>query len=189
MRNRIAGAPLRMGMLNILMVVIALCLAVLAVLALSTARAGAALSERQASNVRETYAVEAVGEQLAAQLDVALASFAEGGIPADRLLDAANRSLQDYAALRMQQTDLVDAGIQFESAVLSSAEMDEALGAAAATDGTLGALKVQVTGPSGHALFALFALNDDATYSVMQWKAMKLWEDDAQAEALLRTNG
>lgn len=187
-RNRTAGAPMRMGMLNILVVVIALCLAVLSVLALSTARAGAALSERQAANVTETYAVESVGEELLAHLDEALTSFQAGGIPADRLVDAVNRNLQDYRMVRTQQADLAEPGIQFETSTLTSEELEAALGVPNSDAGTLGALDIQVTGPSGHALSAIVALNDDGTYSVMQWKTMKLWEDDVQAEGLLRTS-
>ena len=172
------NAPVRMGMLNILMQVIALCLAVLAVLALSTARAGAALSERQAANVRETYAVEAAGQAFVAEVDAHVAALREGGIPADRFL----------AALERSSASRDDAGITRDVRALSPAELDEALGRPVADAGTLGALEATFTGPTGHAFTCVLAVEDDGTCTTLQWTSTRLWQDEAPAEQLLRTD-
>lgn len=175
-----ANAPVRMGMLNILMLVIALCLAVLAVLALSTARAGAALSDRQAANVRETYAVETAGQAFVAEVDAHLASLHAAGIPADRYLSAVERSLV------LQEAE----GIICTVHTLSPAELDDALGRPVTGEDAsmLGALEAVFTGPTGHQLTCVLGVSEDGACTTLQWTTTKLWQDEAPAEQLLRTD-
>lgn len=69
----------RMGSVSLITLVIALCLAVLAVLAVTTARASTALAERQASFVTDDYANEAAAQEVLARVR---AAAAEGGVGA-----------------------------------------------------------------------------------------------------------
>ena len=58
-----------MGPVSLFALVVALCLAVMAVLAVTTARASMALAERQAAFTADDYANEAVGQELLAVAD------------------------------------------------------------------------------------------------------------------------
>ena len=56
-----------MGPVSLFALVVALCLAVMAVLAVTTARASMALAERQAAFTADDYANETVGQELLAR--------------------------------------------------------------------------------------------------------------------------
>lgn len=62
----------RMGPISLFALIIILCLAVLAVLSLSTAMAELSTTERQAQTTSETYQLESVGQQFLAEVDDAL---------------------------------------------------------------------------------------------------------------------
>lgn len=76
-------APLRSGALTLLITVCAVCLAVLAMLALATARADLALAERGAERLARVTAADNMGQQWLAELDAALARDPTGaaGLP------------------------------------------------------------------------------------------------------------
>lgn len=99
MRRQAAGraaekGTVRMGPISLFTLVVALCLAVMAVLAVTTARASGALAERQAAFTADDYANEAAAQELLsrvrataaaggaeaveAQLEVLLAACSEG---------------------------------------------------------------------------------------------------------------
>ncbi len=54
---------MRMGVLDLFVLVVGICLAVLAVLALSTSLASARLSERQAASMQQMYDVDSAGQR------------------------------------------------------------------------------------------------------------------------------
>lgn len=83
--ERTARAPLRTGALTLLLTVTAVCLAVLAVLALVTARADLVLARRGAAQLTRTAAADNVGQQWLAALDAALQAepAREQGLPGD----------------------------------------------------------------------------------------------------------
>ena len=85
----------RMGVLNLLVMVIALSLAVLAVLSLATARAGQALAEREQQSVQEVYSCEAAGQRFLAALDDELAPARKAGGGAARIGEALQTGLAD----------------------------------------------------------------------------------------------
>lgn len=66
--------PVRTGTLTLLLTVVALCLAVLSVLALATARADLALARKAAGRFTEAAEADAQGQQWLAGLDEALRS-------------------------------------------------------------------------------------------------------------------
>ena len=76
----------RMGPISILSLAIIICLAVMAVLAMATARANYNESQRQADYVKSAYSNEFVGQQFLATVDAVLArTAAEGGTVADAM--------------------------------------------------------------------------------------------------------
>ncbi|HIY79318.1 MAG TPA: hypothetical protein IAA42_02650 [Candidatus Olsenella excrementavium] len=83
---RTAGGSVRMGPVSLFALVVALCLAVMAVLAVTTARASMALAERQAAFTADDYANEAVGQELLARVR-AVADEGGAGAVGTRLYD------------------------------------------------------------------------------------------------------
>ena len=69
----------KLGPLALLLTVITICLSILSVLVLTTARADLRLAEKYAQTVSERYALESEGQQALRELDGALRS---GGSPA-----------------------------------------------------------------------------------------------------------
>ena len=69
----------RIGPISLFALVIILCLAVMAVLSVTTAQATYAAAERQASFTADTYANERAGQEFAADIDAALAPVRAAG--------------------------------------------------------------------------------------------------------------
>lgn len=147
--SRVRGS-VRIGPVSLFSLVIVLCLAVMAVLTLTTAQATYAAAEKQARFAADTYANEQAAQNLVAEVDAALAPVrAAGGSRTDALAAVADALAQaDGAALdgnRVQAT--------FE------------------TD-------------SGRTLSVVLTVNDNATYTVSQWKATTQWNDTDSGEKL-----
>ncbi len=70
---------MRIGPISLFALVIILCLAVMAVLSVTTAQATYAAAERQASFTADTYANERAGQEFAASIDAALAPVRAAG--------------------------------------------------------------------------------------------------------------
>ena len=69
-----------MGPISLFALVVALCLAVMAVLAVTTARASGSLAERQAAFTADDYANEAVAQELLARVRVAADEGGAGAV-------------------------------------------------------------------------------------------------------------
>lgn len=82
-----------MGPISLFALVVALCLAVMAVLAVTTARANAALAERQAAFTASDYANEAAAQELLARVRAIASEEGAGAVDArlDDLLAACAR--------------------------------------------------------------------------------------------------
>lgn len=89
----------RIGPISLFALVIILCLAVMAVLSVTTAQATYAAAERQASFTTDTYANERAGQELVADVDAALAPVraAHGGLA--EALSAVRAALPEGAEL------------------------------------------------------------------------------------------
>lgn len=87
---RAADAEVRMGPISLFTLVVALCLAVMAVLAVTTARASGALAERQAAFTADDYANEATAQELLARVRAVAGEGGAGAVEArlDDLLAA-----------------------------------------------------------------------------------------------------
>lgn len=83
-------SSMRMGVLNLLVLVIALGLMVLCVLSLVTARADNTLSLRQVQSSQESYAQEMAGQDFLKAIDSRLASSRNAGTATDGLISALN---------------------------------------------------------------------------------------------------
>lgn len=187
MQNRV---PVRMGTLNLLVMVIALSLAVLAVLALTTAQAGRTLSQREAESTQATYACETAGQQFLAAIDAQLASLhIDGGATPEHLL----RTMQAAAPLLAatgEEGDLpAQFGMQGRVDALTTSQATELLGTRieALAPRAVGALQGSFTTEGDQNLTCLVALNDDGTYTVIQWQQSKLWGSTPE-EQLFQTS-
>ena len=90
---------MRIGPISLFALVIILCLAVMAVLSVTTAQATYAAAERQAAFTTDTYANERAGQELVADVDAALAPVraAHGGLA--EALSAVRAALPEGAEL------------------------------------------------------------------------------------------
>lgn len=87
----------RIGPISLITLVIVLCLAVMAVLAVTTAQATFAAAEKQALFTTDTYANEMEAQRFVADVDAALAPVREAGGGEQAALDAVDRVLPDNA--------------------------------------------------------------------------------------------
>lgn len=77
--DRFIHRPVRTGALTLLIAAVLICLAVLAVLALATAKADLAMAERSLAGLQKQAALETAGQQCLADLDAAIKE--EGKLP------------------------------------------------------------------------------------------------------------
>lgn len=94
-----AKGSVRIGPISLFTLTIILCLAVLAVLAVTTAQATYAAAEKQASFTTDTYTNEAAAQQFVADVDTALAPVRASGGGLSAALDAVEGVLPDEAQL------------------------------------------------------------------------------------------
>ena len=157
------NSSVRMGPISLFALVIIICLAVMAVLALATARAGLARSERQADSVSALYANERAGQELVARVDALLAQAREDGLDRDGatgLLADALPGLADAAASTAAAADLLP---QVDAASVDPAD-------ATAT--------VRFATESGRLLDIELTVTADLTCETSSWKATTLWTED-----------
>ena len=149
--SRRRGATVRMGPVSIFTLVIVLCLAVLAVLALTTARSSMALAERQAAFTVDDYANEAVAQELLARVS----AVAEGAGDAGEALDE----------LAAQLPAMVKELSSSDGPAVSA----ELLGSTVAA---------HVQSESGRALDATLEVTEDGAVRATSWMATTLWSED-----------
>lgn len=180
-------APVRMGVLNLLVLVIALCLAVLAALALTTAQAGRTLSERQADELAQVQAAEAAGQQFLAQVDAQLAWLADNTADAQQLMRALESSAWSCAQAAQSIPQAQAAGMSAEVQVRSPESFGASLTHLGSTPDAIGLMIGSFTTDQQQNLTCTLAIRADATYEVLGWRQTKLWSDIPQEETLLST--
>lgn len=191
---------MRMGSLNILVLVIAISLAVLSVLTFVSAHADQALSDRHGSMAQDTYLEERAGQCFLASLDETLQPLQHMGYAPD-----------DYAFTLQMQLDRIEAelmtlmgpdgleGLTYDAAVLTVPQMQEGLGltmvsteSQAASDlldmsnGCVCGIRASFLSPEGRILDCIVGINTDGTYAVLSWNMTKTWEQEDQSGSLLR---
>lgn len=167
-REAPAAGSVRMGPISIFTLVIVLCLAVLAVLSVTTARADAALAARQASFTQDDYANERVAQTFAAEAADVLATLTPSTAPED--------AVSALAAAAPELAARTEASAPAGTTVTATT----GTGATAGTDPTVAgaALVLTVAAPSGRTLTATFAVDSGATLTITSWQPATTWTED-----------
>lgn len=179
----------RIGPISLFTLIIILCLSVLAVLSLTTARAQLSITERQAATTTETYQLERVGQTFLSEVDGALKQgnlasvLADWGIEATTAEAAAEgaptgETIADEGATG---ETIDDEGIGGEAAEGMSVVRDSLVTCSGTIDGA------QITATfameSGRQLLCVLDIHSD-TYTLEQWKVTTQWTDDGTGENL-----
>ena len=210
----------RIGPISLFALIIILCLAVLAVLSLSTSIAELRISERQAQTTTETYQLETVGQTFTAEVDEALVdgmldevlplwgvavtaaatedvatndatattdTATEDGVPAgesDATADKPDAAADkpDAAADEPAGEAIEDEGFGALPDESFSVVRDSLVTCTGTFDGTL--ITATFSLESGRQLACVLRINDDATYTIEEWKVTTQWLDDGTGETL-----
>lgn len=175
----------RIGPISLFTLIIVLCLAVLAVLSVTTSLAELSTTERQAATTTETYQLEDVGQQFVANVDAALA---QGDAAVDDVLARYGiQGSESSEATATEELVIEDESLSGEAATESvEISLAEGEGAPVASFGQRSGDEVAVTFSveSGRTLNIVLRLNDNATYTIEQWKVTTEWTDDGTGENL-----
>lgn len=174
---------MRMGVLDMFVVIIGICLAVLAVLALSTSMASLRLSERQTQSMQQIYDVDTAGQRFAADLDAKVQEVVLGGTAASDMLGAINGELTDVVddVASASEKILIEADIRQPDQMTTPSE-----------DGStpfdvaqyIGGVRVLFTSEDGYLLTCLFGIDGKGTVEALTWKSTRIWDESAQNEQL-----
>lgn len=175
----------RIGPISLFTLIIILCLAVLAVLSVTTARAELSITERQAGTTTETYQLEVQAQKFVADVDAALA---EDGTALGEVLSRygiADVLPADERALPGET--IADETPSGNAAAASGATISEEGGTdsivvAGTFDGDI--ISAVFAMNSGRTLAVVLSINDDGTYAIEQWKTTTQWTDDGAGENL-----
>lgn len=175
-----SSGSVRMGPISLFALVIILCLAVLAVLTVTTSNAGHVIAQRQAAYTQDTYANEIEAQTLMADVDEVLAPVREAGGGKDAALQA----------LHQAPIEFVPEGYG-DGANSLNVIIDESTGDVSSVDHRFSMIvieddlvKATFTQTSGRSLAVALRINDDATFSLVKWEATTLWDEDAGNETL-----
>ena len=181
----------RIGPISLFTLIIILCLAVLAVLSITTARAELSITERQAATTTETYQLEVQGQEFVAAVDGALASrdeaaleavLAEYGIAVTAAAGDAAAAASAGAEAIADDADAAPAGETIEDEAPSGGSATASSPTSGTFDGEL--ISVTFTMDSGRTLAVGLRVNDNGTYTIEQWKTTTQWTDDGAGENL-----
>lgn len=151
-----------MGPISIFSLVIALCLAVMATLSVSTAKATYAATDRQATSTASVYKAEVSAQHFMAAVDAQLKSAGT-----TNRADALSALQQDVNALAV-------AGASDEVAVNVQVAGEDAA-ASVPTLAEEADVKATFATTEGRTLNVALALTETGTYQVLQWKTTTTW--------------
>ena len=183
----------RIGPISLFTLIIILCLAVLAVLSITTARAELSITERQAATTTETYQLEVQGQEFVAAVDGALASGGETALEA--VLAEYGIAVTAAPAGDAAAAGAVPAGEAIEDETPSGGTVPAAGTTISDDDGGAGAITVSGTFDgelisatfamdSGRTLAVVLRVSNNDTYTIEQWKTTTQWTDDGTGENL-----
>lgn len=155
----------RIGPISIITLIAVLCMAVLGILAISTANATYTISNRQADATASMYCNEAAAQQFVAELDDTLARVRNAGGTQDEAEQAVDRALDDIAAEARQAAD---------GRVSVVASQDNGKVTAEFICDNMRKLDIAIT------------IRDDATYRIEKWE-MSAVQNGAQTTGHLWT--
>lgn len=183
----------RIGPISLFTLIIILCLAVLAVLSITTARAELSITERQAATTTETYQLEVQGQEFVAAVDGALASGGETALEA--VLAEYGIAVTAAPAGDAAAAGAVPAGEAIEDETPSGGTVPAAGTTISDDDGGAGAITVSgafdgelisatFAMDSGRTLAVALRVSNNDTYTIEQWKTTTQWTDDGAGENL-----
>lgn len=183
----------RIGPISLFTLIIILCLAVLAVLSITTARAELSITERQAATTTETYQLEVQGQEFVAAVDGALASGGETALEA--VLAEYGIAVTAAPAGDAAAAGAVPAGEAIEDETSSGGTASAAGTTISDDDGGAGAITVSgafdgelisatFAMDSGRTLAVVLRVSNNDTYTIEQWKTTTQWTDDGAGENL-----
>lgn len=194
----------RIGPISLFTLIIILCLSVLAVLSVTTARAELSVTERQAATTTETYGLETAAQMFVAEVDGALARDNDAALLAvleDYGITAAEQPA-DAAAAGLAAGTAAGEAIPDESPTGEIIADETPSGEAAAAVATMacpglpeetlsvggtyadGLVSATFSLESGRTLAIALRINDNRTYTIEQWKTTTQWTDDGTGETL-----
>lgn len=182
MRRGKRGAT-RMGVLNLFVLVIGICLAILAVLALATSLASLRLSERQVQSMQDIYEVDAAAERFEAELDRSLERLELRGVAPDGIYDTLRDEMPSIVAEVSKDSDW----ILVEARPVKPDEMASLLGRNAKDSlirGYATGVHAKLTSEAGYIVDSVFGIADSRGYDVLMWNSTKSWDENAQNEQL-----
>ncbi len=207
---------MRMGSLNLLVLVIALCLAVMGVLSVVTAQASGNLSARQAETSQELYAEESAAQYMLSEVDGILANVRQGHVRSSRMTgtisDASERICA--AAEELETSQAVGLTASLETFTPNSTSSSKASGQSGITlddnpfgsgqtasqeptispflaesmEGCTGGVTFTLKTPSGLNLACMIGLYPDGTYTIFQWETFRSWNEAVRNEMLWTGN-
>lgn len=181
--NRSQRASMRMGVLDLFVVIIGICLVVLAVLALSTSMASLRLSERQTQNMQHAYDVDTAGQRFAAALDGKVQDAIRSGVAVSDVLARVDADLVDLIddVASASEEILVEAEVRHLDQMSSS--LNEGNSPSDLTS-YVGGIRALFTSEDGYLLTCLFGIDDKGAVKALTWKSTRIWDESAQNEQL-----
>ena len=187
----------RMGPISLFALIIILCLAVMAVLAVTTAQASYTLTQRQAAAAEEAYAVETAGQSFLGGLDAELAAAHGAGATGPGAMAAVEQALAEEAkeAAPLPLTANASAVSTDRAASLAGivgvgrtgeepADAIPVEGVTPLLDDARGAVSASFATDGGRTLDVVIAIRDDGSYEILSWKATTEWNEEGAGETL-----
>lgn len=185
-------SSVRMGPISLFTLVIIICLAVMAVLAMSTSQATYAAAEKQARFTVDTYANEQVAQQFVAEIDAALAPLRTAATSTATTADTTTENAESA-----DSSETATAGSVSTPATSGDAAMTAVIASLGGTqvsdnegsityDAQVENNEVHATfvAESGRTLSITLAINSDATYALSAWKATTQWNETGSGATL-----
>ena len=157
------GGNVRIGPISVITLVIVLCMAVMGVLAVSTANATKAISGRYAASTEEMYVIERAGQEFVACVDAVLVEAREDDDSATVAARAVNKALDGICEKARAAVD---------DRVSCTADMDGLTVSAEFVCEDARSLEVAIT------------IQRDVTYRIAEWKMVSPQQDAATAGSL-----
>lgn len=174
----------RIGPISLFVLIIVLCLAVLAVLSLQTARAELAVAQRQALMTQDVYVNEKEGQEFISQIDAILAWGRNGSAKSEEVIQAVETYVNEQDArtnvsafLETDATYLMN-GSDAQMATAQSVDvvndvLVSSSSYAADQQGTI--VQAEFVQESGRKLVVRLRIEPDMTYQILSWLVSTRW--------------
>lgn len=154
------GDDVRIGPISLFTLIIVICLAVLAVLAFSTANATYTMTQRQAEATTELYLDEAAAQEFMAGVADELATVRDGGGTGEEALTAVRTALPK---LTSQVRKSFDDQVQVKTRMVDND------------------LSAEFTCQNGRTLKIVVTIRDNATFRIDKWKMTAVQNEEEPA--------